>query len=172
MDILTALPVFVDEVMKSLDELGVKVDSFEMDHCCYRVESDQEYAKLKQELQSIGVLLKEDLIGGRFISTFKLHECINLEKHNRSLSVIELPSPKAGSFYPSGFEHVEFAVGNLDLVNFTESYPHLQWDMSGLKKSFNADVRLELVNLPKKRINVKFHQLPLEKVIELEDMQR
>ena len=76
-----------------------------IDHICYRVESMKDYTRLKTALSAFSTLLIESIVGGRQISTFKLHTPI-LD----GIDVLELPSPKAGSIYVSGFEHVEFVI--------------------------------------------------------------
>ena len=35
---------------------------------------------------------------------------IKLKVGNREISVVELPSPKQGTFYPTGLEHAEFVI--------------------------------------------------------------
>jgi hypothetical protein len=77
--------------------------------------------------------------------------------------------PKSSSFYPSGWEHSEFVVGEgIDLRKFAESYPNLNWDFSGIQKSVNPDIRLELSANPP--MSIKFHHLALNKVIETESL--
>jgi predicted metalloenzyme YecM len=135
-----------------------------MDHCCWRVETDKEYKLNYDYLLELGSLLVEDMIGGRMISTFKLHVPVDLG-NGKSVQLIELPMPKENRHYATGWEHCEFVVGlDVDLLKFTQRYPHLKWDLSGLEKDFNSDVRIELNDV----ICCKFHHLSLETVIEIE----
>ena len=136
----------------------------------------------------------------------------------REIRVLEVPAPKPGADYPSGFEHIEFAVGDLKsdfLINdFTvasihdreavceqkrldqarlvlrELLPkitspwHKYIDLKGMnKKEFNIDVRIEMPAPSKVTANlynfdsrakscIKYHWLPLERVIEIEKNKR
>ncbi|KAJ2998358.1 hypothetical protein HDV02_004573 [Globomyces sp. JEL0801] len=141
-----------------------------MDHVCYRVETEKQYKEIYNELLKNAILLGEDIIGGRMIANFKLLEPIHVEKYNRWIQVIELPMPKAKSFYATGFEHAELVIHeSMTLEEFALLHPTIPWDKSGLAKSLNADLRVRLRDSDDGRqLNVKFHKLPLERVIELE----
>ncbi len=155
------------DVLEKLKNLNLDVSSFEMDHVCYRVETEKEYRESFELLSSLGTLLVEDMIGGRLISTFKLNEPITVDS-TRQVRLVELPMPKPGTYYPTGWEHAEFVIGkDADLETFMASQsPELVWDKAGMKKSFNQDVRLELQQTPP--MSVKFHHLPLDQVIAIE----
>jgi predicted metalloenzyme YecM len=73
-----------------------------------------------------------------------------------------LLQPKKGSFYPTGLEHCEFVIPET-LDAFIKRYPDVEWDLSAMNKSRNADVRVEFEG---GKISVKFHCQPLEKIIE------
>ena len=78
---------------------------------------------------------------------------------NRKIWVLELPSPKAGSSYSEGFEHVEFVVKeSLDV--FVQTHKHLLFDTKGFFKKVNRDVRRQYACG-----SVKFHEHSLEYVI-------
>lgn len=163
------IEAFVREIELKTLNAGIDVSSFEMDHICYRVESEKDYVIWKEKLTKMGLLLVEDEINGRLISTFELIDPIFVG--SRSIRMIELPMPKPSVYYPTGWEHAEFVVGKeVDLEKFAKSYSNLTWDFSGIKKVLNADIRLELsVNPP---MCIKFHQLPLDKVIEIEKLEK
>ncbi len=156
---LDAAP-FLRKLFAALAESGVHVSRFPLDHLCYRVENDKRYQELRNELDREGVLLGENPIGGRPIATFRLNRPFLFE--GRSIDVMELPAPKPGSPYPEGYEHAEFVVTE-DLLEFTKCYPQLAWDISGIDKSINADVRLRF-----KDFSVKFHRRALAEVIAYE----
>lgn len=104
-----------------------------------------------------GTLLVENKIGGRAISTFKLHEPIIFGE--RKIWCIELPSPKEGSFYPEDYEHVEFVIDK-DFDTFMKSYPQIHFNTKALSKEINADIRIKYDGF-----SVKFHHNTLEYVI-------
>lgn len=115
------------------------------------------YEVLRTMLAQHGTLLGEHMIGGRPIATFRLNEPFLFE--GRSIEVIELPAPKHGSDYAEGFEHAEFVVDE-EPLEFSKRYPLLKWDLFGISKSINADVRLNYDGY-----SVKFHQRSLELVM-------
>jgi predicted metalloenzyme YecM len=53
-------------------------------------------------------LLSEAMIGGRPISTFRF----KIESQGYTVSCVEIPAVKPNSPYQTGFEHVEFVIGN------------------------------------------------------------
>lgn len=154
----------------------------QLDHICYRVETKDEYQELYHQLVKEGAdLLVEDSINGRLISTFKLQNPIIVD--DREIYLLELPMPKNGSPYHSGWEHAEFVVGilysivscqllgpDVDLIEFSKRYPNLslEWDLSGSSKASNPDVRIELISTFVGKMSAKFHHLSLDRVIELE----
>ena len=91
---------------------------------------------------------------------------------------IEVPSPKPERSYESGWEHVEFAIGDSgeDLKKFVErTKNYINWDYGGYTKEVNGDVAVsfEFDTSPASRSRgmkrskgcVKFHEQPLDEVI-------
>ncbi|HFA47985.1 MAG TPA: hypothetical protein ENJ95_03085 [Bacteroidetes bacterium] len=78
---------------------------------------------------------------------------------NREIYLLELPSPKKGSHYPAGFEHVEFVI-NTSLEKFIAAHPNIDFDKKGMSKKTNPDVRVKFAGF-----SVKFHLHNLEYVI-------
>lgn len=157
---------FLDTVFADLEALKIDVSSYELDHICYRVQTDEQYEAALKGLEALGTLLSINVIGGRKIATYKLSAPVDYK--GRPVAIIELPEHKAKSknSYPVGLEHLEFAIGaGNDLVKFTERYPHITFDMSEISKVNNPAVR---IMLPNGHGSVKFHHLPLEEVIRLE----
>ena len=159
---------FLNELFRRLEVTPGALNHLFLDHICYRVETVERYEILRDELvQQQHHLLVESIIGGRRIATFKLSE--PLPYQGRLIPLLELPEPKAGSFYAEGYEHVEF-VTDRPLRAFTDHLPSLlavtakNIDRKGMTKSRNADVRVKLGE----GYNVKFHERSLEEVIEEE----
>jgi len=148
---------FLDHIFVYLSEKGIVVDTYELDHICYRVETEERYQELKTALRNLGELLTESQIGGRAITSIKLVESIIYQ--NRKIEVIELPAPKKSSFYKEGFEHVEFVI-NVPFEVFIETHSHLNFITKDLKKSVNQGVTLKEADF-----SVKFHHHTLEYVI-------
>jgi predicted metalloenzyme YecM len=168
--ILEQIPDFVDKLLAEIKKCNIDISNYEMDHVCYRVETAAEYRTHFEHLSALGELLVESPIGGRPIATFKLHKGIALPKYNRTVFLIELPMPKPSTFYKSGWEHAEFVVPE-DLNDFANRYPAIQWNRGGMKKEFNRDICIDLDKSVDNRLTVKFHNLSLETVIEIEKQQ-
>lgn len=159
-DVITDPHLFLDDLFARLDDIGLEVDNYELDHICYRVETTDEYKIKREELKAFGELLVESMVNGRLISTFKLREPILFRK--RSIYLIELPSPKSAHSYKSGLEHVEF-VTKLPLQSIVDRYPQYAFEVFGIHKKINADITLKLGDYC-----IRFHNQNLEEVINLE----
>lgn len=159
-DILGRSEEFLGKIFSSLQGDGIDVADYELDHICYRVETQERYEELRDVLYSCGEMLIESEINGRMISTFKLDEPI--EYQGREIYCVELPSPKRGSPYPEGYEHVEFVIDR-EFDEFMNLYPEVEFETKALCKKSNPDVSAKYNGFC-----VKFHQNSLEKVIEFE----
>lgn len=157
-NILPDLKPFLDKIFLNLFINAIHIQGFEMDHICYRVETEERYETVKKELSTIGKLINESDINGRLIAIFKLKKPIRHEM--RDIYLIELPAPKKGSFYKEGFEHVEFVV-DYSLEDFVKGFEHIDFDAKGMTKAVNREVRIQFGD-----ISVKFHEHNLEYVIE------
>jgi predicted metalloenzyme YecM len=154
---------FLERIFINLENTGIDVRDYRLDHVCYRVSSLEEYTGVKAALEQIARLLHETEIGGRSISTFKLYEPI--EYKTRVISCIELPAPKTGKLTVTGWEHVEFVIDK-SFEEFMKSYPRVHFDTSGIAKSHNPEIEVEF-----ERCAVKFHHVALEELIESERKQ-
>lgn len=163
-DLLSNAEQFIARVNRGLDEL--KVDRsllVEADHICYRVQTDERYRELREELRRQYTLLGETDVNGRPIATFQLDTPISTGGWR--ISYLELPAPKPGSEYTEGLEHVEFVVLGGDLARFETAHPHLadSFSRKGMDKPINPELGLKGAG-----ISVKFHKLPLGEVVRLE----
>ena len=127
------------------------------DHICYRCTSVAEYRSVCALLAEphVGQLLIESMIGGRPIATFLLTKPMLFR--NLTIRCIEVPCPKPGRPYKSGWEHVEFALcprqasgehsvrDKQPLLDFVSRHPDVPWDSRALQKDCNADVCLQVV---------------------------
>ncbi len=161
MDLFQALDgtlAFGRNLFTRLDRLQIDYKTLHLDHICFRVASQMEYDAMKSFLLENNQLLVEHPVQGRMIATFKLSNPLFFP--DRTIDVLELPAPKVGSHYPTGYEHVEFVWPDR-LEQLMELYPHLDWDKKGLSKPINRDLRLALDS----SCSVKFHEQSLEQVI-------
>lgn len=158
--VITDPVVFLDNLFAMIDDIDLDVHNFELDHICYRVESQNEYKIKKAAMADFGDLLAESMVGGRLISTFKLFDPIVFR--NRKIYLIELPAPKSGHSYKNGLEHVEF-VTKQPLQKIVERYPQYSFEVFGIHKKINADITLKLGDYC-----IRFHNQSLEEVINQE----
>jgi predicted metalloenzyme YecM len=177
---------------------NLDVSQYDADHVCWRTESHQEYTELISALRTTTcadnkwcTLLIESEIGGRPIATFCLSQSISIGDRGATINVVEIPAPKDGSPYKTGLEHVEFviptendastnkphvisspvndAVHQSTLGDFMAQHPTVKWNTKAKDKDTNPDVSLkieldELFGV----CSVKFHLMPLARVIEYE----
>lgn len=148
---------FLSHIFHTLETLKIDVSRLELDHLCYRVETWERYEVLKKMLETEAELLKETMINGRPICTYKLKEAIRYEA--REIWVLELPAPKDGSPYQEGFEHVEFVI-DTSFEDFMQRYPHITFDTKAMGKAINPDIGIEHDGA-----RVKFHHNSLEYVV-------
>lgn len=152
---------FIESISDGLSRLGiVRAELSMMDHVCYRVETLERYQQILTRAATIGTLLGENIVNGRPIATFELHEY--LEVDGWTVPYLELPAPKEGSSYQEGLEHAELVViGSLE--RFVERHKELPFKRDGADKAINPEVGLK-----KEGISVKFHEQQLGAVVRIE----
>jgi predicted metalloenzyme YecM len=157
---------FIAAINRGLDELRIDRSLLsEMDHLCYRVETDVRYRELLKELSQSAELLGETMVSGRPIATFRLADPI--ATGGWKVSYVELPAPKEDSPYIEGLEHAELVVLGGDLERFLRAHSHLAdvFSRKGMTKILNPELGLKAAG-----ISVKFHKLPLGEVVRLEKL--
>jgi len=150
---------FFENLQEEMKSSGIRMNPLSCDHLCYRVGTSEEYSRMKKELSQIAVLLTETSVNGRPISTYRLSE--PFETSLGPIDLVELPSPKNGQFYETGFEHAEFVIRK-SFQSIQRQNPKLQFSQSGSHFS-NPELSLKLASG-----QIKFHPLPLDRVIEIE----
>ena len=167
-NVLKGIDAFVANINRGLDE--AKIDRTllsEMDHVCYRVETDERYNELRRELLRATRLVtpvgEPAIVNGRPIATFEFVEPVIADGWN--ISYLELPSPKEGSPYEEGLEHAEFVVLGGNLKRFRAKHPHLEpfFQTGGMNKALNPELGLKDFDM-----SVKFHTLALGAVVRIE----
>jgi predicted metalloenzyme YecM len=156
---------FLDKIFLHIHKNNIEIKPhWDIDHLCYRVSTEKEYLEYKEWFLSFSDILIESLVGGRLISTFKLHKPIKYKIW--LIDLIELPAPKMNKPTKLGFEHIEIVCDEpLELLQ--KKYAHLNLDTGGMKKNINAE--LEIIFGEE---NLKFHNQSLEEVIKIELSQK
>ncbi|MFZ4405040.1 MAG: VOC family protein [Pseudobdellovibrionaceae bacterium] len=152
---------FMMALTGKLVEAGIPALSLESDHLCFRVGTTEEYDFYKAAFFNHGKLLTEAMVNGRAISTFRLTSAFKTISHE--IPLLELPAPKSGTSYSTGFEHAEFLIDSC-FATFRSKYPHLNF-VEGGNHMLNPELCLKLGQ----GIQAKFHHLSLDRVIELEE---
>lgn len=131
-----------------------------MDHICYRVETLERYAIMKEQFAAIADIKGESLVSGRNIATFEFKEYIVID--DWVVPYLELPEPKEGSPYAEGLEHAELVVvGSLD--KFETRHRELTFERKGMDKPINPELGFKT---PKAAM--KFHEQQLGAVVRIE----
>lgn len=153
---------FIGSIGDGLSRCGVQRSELSMmDHICYRVETDEQYGRMREKLKNFGTLLGENEVSGRMIATFELDEY--LQADGWTVPYVELPAPKEGSPYQEGLEHVELVVlGSLE--RFMARHRDLPFSRGGMGKAVNPEAGLKAEG-----ISVKFHEQQLGAVVRIEN---
>ena len=150
----------MDSIGAELDKRGI-TGLETCDHLCYRVETVERYEELVGELSDLGENIGSNIVSGRPITIFKLHE--PLMWRDLSIACLELPAPKDGSFYREGWEHAEFVIPELN--EFREKHQDkLNFNTKSMGRCLNPELGLKIND----RYQVKFHPLHIMNVIETE----
>lgn len=153
---------FLNKVFNKIKTKELVIEPhWDIDHLCFRVETAEEYEAYRDSFSGLGDLLTEMNVNGRPIATFELHTPVHYK--NWLIKLIELPAPKKGKVVKTGFEHLEIVV-DVDLEELSRRYANIDWDKSGLEKTFNSELELPLGDLA-----IKFHNLSLKSVINFEN---
>ena len=157
MNIFNSVESFLEKIFLNLGKDGINVSAYELDHICYRVETLQQYDKLKKELDKIADLLRENKVRERFIATYKLHKPIIFR--DRKIDVIEIPQPSDHISYKTGWQHAEFVIDE-SFESFMSKYPKVKFTTDGMQKEVNPELKVVWSDY-----TVKFHHQSIEYVV-------
>lgn len=155
-----------EQLIAKADDLlaahGVELNELvQLDTICYRVETNERYDQLMRQLAHVAVLVSETDVNGRQIAVFE--PAVPLQAGRwRTISYIELPQPKLGSFYPEGIDHVQY-VTRRGLSDFRKVHSDISFEDKGLASHLNP-----LLKLSGDNVSVKLHDKHMGSVIQLE----
>lgn len=149
---------FVKTSVSKLDP--ILQSHWEIDHLCFRTDSEEHYQSTKCHFESLGHLLIESPVGGRLIATYELDEALWYK--DWAINNIEVPAPKANRKADRGYEHLEIVI-DCSFEELQARYPNFAWDQRALSKSINPELEAHFENF-----NVKFHHHALTHIINLE----
>lgn len=160
---LESANTYAQETLSQVKEkFGLELYNVFVDHRCMRVDSVLLYQNIKNQLHATwGNHLSEKIVAGRNISIF---DCPWLQSDVLKYdTLIELPAPKETHHYLNGRQHIEVVVPDVDTL--LKQYPHLTWDLSWYKKTYNRDISLFIDN----NHEIKFHEQSLRQVLIAEE---
>ena len=157
------LEAFVPRLLDLTKRAGIDVSEYLMDHVCYRVAEMSRYEALAHAWGLYAAKMHTSHVNGRPITVFVLQNPIVIA--GRIIRVVELPAPKQLSLYPEGWEHAEFVIDE-SFVHFMARYRTHDFDTKSLRKELNPELGYKLPE----GLRIKFHHLPLERVIEIESL--
>lgn len=141
-----------------------KIDASDLVQCdtiCYRVEINDRYDEVKRQLAECALMIDETEVNGRLISVFASKEPLCAGSWS-SISYIEIPQPKPGSFYAEGIDHVQMVTRH-PLSQFHSTYTNIAFEEKGLASRINP-----LLKLSGDEASIKFHDKHMGAVIEME----
>jgi predicted metalloenzyme YecM len=159
--------LFTRKLLQEAKSNSLPIRPMSIDHLCFRTDTIATYNEaLRQLSQSSnkefsGTLLTVASVNNRPIATWKLEYPIAIE--DQLIECIEIPAPKPGKSYASGWEHFE-ALSFWDLETLGREFLHHGLDAHLSKKTLNTELAVKLPSG-----TVKFHYLPLSCVIACEE---
>lgn len=161
-EIIGDYEAFIAKANALVAEHGIATeDLVQLDTICYRVETNERYDEVKQQLAEVALMIDETEVNGRLISVFATEEPLQVGEWH-SISYIEIPQPKPGSPYSEGIDHVQM-VTRRGLSDFHKKYSNVLFEEKGLAGKINP-----LLKLNGNDVSVKFHDKHMGAVIEME----
>lgn len=99
---------FASELDRLAAQLQLDLGQFQADHISLRCHQTSTAERWRQELLACGVLLSENLINGRPICLFTLHQPLSVGPWR--IDCVELPWPGEKRYPHEGWEHVELVL--------------------------------------------------------------
>jgi uncharacterized protein len=161
MKLINNLSIFLDKFTDMVDELGIDVSSYNMDHVAYLASSTSDYENVRDELLSEGSLVHEPIIGGRRVGMIKLNNPISHKGNN--IIALEIVENKPDQMCKSGWEHAEYVIDS-SYEDLIDKYPNFEWDTSSVDRPDWSHLKLKLND----DMQVKFHKVDILETIRLD----
>ena len=115
-DIVEDLPRFTTDLQNFTSRLGLSIAPLDADHISLRCHQNATAERWRRGFEQCGELLSENIINGRPICLFKLHEPVCVA--HWQFSVVELPWPGEKRYPHEGWEHIEIVLpGEVETLN-------------------------------------------------------
>ena len=113
-DISADLPRFTQAFTELATRLGLEIAPLDADHISLRCHQNATAERWRRGFEQCGELLSENIINGRPICLFKLHEPVTVA--HWQFTVVELPWPGEKRYPHEGWEHIDCCQGRKPLV--------------------------------------------------------
>lgn len=107
-DLRDDLPRFTQALQVLASRLGLDIAPLEADHISLRCHQNATAERWRQGLELCGTLLSENIINGRPICLFRLHEPVCVA--HWAFTIVELPWPGEKRYPLEGWEHIEIVL--------------------------------------------------------------
>lgn len=157
---MNELPVsqFLDTFLQQISDSHIDIEGLQLDHIAHQASSAEDYNKLLKEFSEFSDLVSEEIIGGRRVGVFKLHEPIVYKQY--AIPALELIEPREGQVTDSFLQHAEF-IANKHFEEYIEQYPHLKWDTSSMHRDEFSHLKLHFEN----GMTLKFLKRPILELV-------
>jgi predicted metalloenzyme YecM len=162
MAMIASAPAFLGSVLDRLAAIGIDARAMPVSHLCWRVETLAEYHATVAALRPFAAAVAEDRFANRPI-TLLIPRVPLLAPSGAPIPLIEIPAPREGHPYPSGWEHAAFSLGG-DPVAFHAANVTL---LDGIKDP-GLDVQSAFVTFPG-GMTAKFYAAPLLEIVGRQD---
>jgi predicted metalloenzyme YecM len=101
---------FITTIDSRIDEIGLSLDTYPIDHAAYRITNSEEFKEVTDFLKGISVLYSEKHFHDRIFNIFALKE--PLEYKDAKIQFLEISEPGGSDKYERGFQHIELLTNN------------------------------------------------------------
>ncbi|MCI7353701.1 MAG: VOC family protein [[Actinobacillus] rossii] len=175
---------FEQKISELAQIMQVDISKFEIDHLAVRVNNYKDAEIWLTALTQYGRIFSDNIVNGRVIYLIELNE--PLDFLGQSVSIVELPFPKAKIYLREGWEHIEFVVPflpNEQTVDWVEriklqfnlnQLPHLKLKVSEPKADGeqlpNPSLAVSFVDKSQNDVVIKIHPYSIRTVVLMEQI--
>lgn len=152
---------FFSDLLYRLKKSGISIQGMPMSHLLYRVETVQEYERLRDQLKMFCSEFVETQFNGRAVSILVLRKPLLLED-DFTVDMIELPAPRPVHMYPTGLESIGVVVGKT-LPEFIKQHETV---LNGVKEH-GEHCRPAFVTFDNEK-TAKFYEISLREIVKLQ----
>ena len=122
-------PTFFSDLLHRMQRVNIDISGLPLSHLLYRTETLPEYLALRDRLKNYCSEFVETQFNNRAVSILILRVPLFLED-GFTVTMIELPAPRAAHMYPSGLESIGVIVGK-KLPEFIQKHDSV---LTGIKE--------------------------------------